>query len=183
MTLDRTLSYKPHLEKKTGMMVNSRVNLDRKLSGTKWGSGAHTLLTACIALVYSAAEYCASVWLNTVHVDKVDFQLNNALRLITGTVKSTPLQWLSVLTNNAPSKMRRETSLFLELKNCWSYGRSLLFDQLQVVSLIRLRSRFVIWAIDHSPLQDGYRIVDRWRESWLSNVPVNGDIVDDPSWI
>jgi hypothetical protein len=45
MTLDRTLSYKPHLEK-TGIKVNSRVNLVRKLSGTKWGAEAHTLRTA-----------------------------------------------------------------------------------------------------------------------------------------
>jgi hypothetical protein len=50
----------------------------------------HTLRTACIALVYSAAEYCAPVWLNSLHVDKLDVQLNNAMRLITGTVKSTP---------------------------------------------------------------------------------------------
>jgi hypothetical protein len=61
-------------------------------------------------------------------------------------------------------------SLFRELKNCWSYGRSLLFNQLQVDST----------TIDPGPVQDGYRIVDCWSESWLSNVPVNGVIVDDP---
>jgi hypothetical protein len=49
---------------------------------------------------------------------------------------------------------------------------------LQVVSPIRLRSKSVIWTIDPGPLQDGYRIVDRWRES---SVPVNDDNVDDPS--
>jgi hypothetical protein len=49
MILDRTLSYKLHLEK-TEMKVNSRVNLVRKLSGTKWGSGAHTSRTACKAM-------------------------------------------------------------------------------------------------------------------------------------
>jgi hypothetical protein len=87
MTLDRTLSYKPHLEK-SGMKVNSCVNLVRKLSGTKWGSGAHTLRTTCIELVYLAVEYCAPVWLNSVHVNKVDVQLNNAMRLITGTVSA-----------------------------------------------------------------------------------------------
>jgi hypothetical protein len=34
--------------------------------------------------------------------------------------------------------------------------------------------------IDTGPLQDGCRMVDRWRASWLSNVPLNGDIMDDP---
>jgi hypothetical protein len=91
--------------------------------------------------------------------------------LITRTVKSTPLQWLPVLSNISPARLRREATLFRELKHCWS----LLFDQLQVVLSIRLRLRSVIWTIDSGPLQDGYRIVDRWR------VSVNGDIVDDPS--
>jgi hypothetical protein len=72
------------------------------------------------------------------------------MRLITGTVESTPLQWLPVLSNITQSKLRREASLFRELKSC----------QLQVVPPIRLRSRFVIWTIDPGPLQDGYRIVD-----------------------
>jgi hypothetical protein len=49
--------------------------------------------------------------------------------------------------------------------SCWSHGRSLLFDQLQVVPPIRLRSKSVLWKINPGPLQDGYRIVDRWRES------------------
>jgi hypothetical protein len=40
---------------------------------------------------------------------------------------------------------------------------------------------FICSTIDPGPLQDGYRIVDRWRVSWLSNIPVNGDIVDDSS--
>jgi hypothetical protein len=44
---------------------------------------------ASLALVYSIAEYCASVWLITVHVSKVDVQLNNTMRLISGTIKST----------------------------------------------------------------------------------------------
>jgi hypothetical protein len=57
MTLDRTLLYKAHLEK-TGMKLNFRVNLFQKLSSTYSGSGAHTLRTACIVLVYSTAEYC-----------------------------------------------------------------------------------------------------------------------------
>jgi hypothetical protein len=84
-----------------------------------------------------------------------------------------------VLSNISPPRLRREASLFSELKSCWSHGRSLLSDQLQIGPSIRLRSRSVIWTFDPFLLQDGYRIVNRWRESWLSNIPVNGDIVDD----
>jgi hypothetical protein len=86
-----------------------------------------------------------------------------------------------MLSNIAPSRLRRKASLFRELKSFRSHGRSLLFNQLQIVPPKCLRSRSVIWTIVPCPLQDGYHILDRWRESWLSNVPVKGDIVDDPS--
>lgn len=32
-----------------------------KLTGTGWGAGEKTLITAALSLVYSAAEYCAPV--------------------------------------------------------------------------------------------------------------------------
>jgi hypothetical protein len=57
VTLDRTLTLKFHLEK-AAKKASFRVNLVRKLTGTKWGSNAQTLRTASLALVYSSAEYC-----------------------------------------------------------------------------------------------------------------------------
>jgi hypothetical protein len=56
VTLDQTLTFKSHLEK-AAKKVSSRVNLERKLAGTKWKSNAQTLRTASLALVYSSAEY------------------------------------------------------------------------------------------------------------------------------
>jgi hypothetical protein len=81
VTLDRTLTFKSHLEKAT-KKVSSRVNLVRKLAGTKWESNAQTLRTASLALVYSSAEYCAPVWLNSAHVHKLDVQLKTACALL-----------------------------------------------------------------------------------------------------
>jgi hypothetical protein len=92
VTLNRTLTFKSYLEKAAKKVI-SLVNLLRKLAGTKWVSNAQTLRTASLALVYSLAdEYCAPIWLNSAHVHKLDVQLNNVMRLITGTVKSTELQ-------------------------------------------------------------------------------------------
>jgi hypothetical protein len=91
VTLDRSFTFKPHLEK-TALKVNARVNLlIRKLAGTNWGCDADTLRTTSLALVFSAAEYCAPVWLNSAHTQKVDVQFNNAMHFITGTAKSTKL--------------------------------------------------------------------------------------------
>jgi hypothetical protein len=61
------------------------------------------------------------------------------------------------------------------------YGRSLLFDQLEDVPPIRLVSRTTIWTIDPGSVQDAHQTLDRWRESWSSNIPVNGEINDDPT--
>jgi hypothetical protein len=90
VTLDRTLTYKTHLTK-TSKKVSARINIVRKLPGTGWGAGTETLRTAALAIVYSTAEYCAPVWLNSVHNSKIDVQLNNAMRIISGCVKSTQL--------------------------------------------------------------------------------------------
>jgi len=55
------------------------------------------LRISTLSLVYSAAEYCASVWLNSIHTMNVDKHLNAAMRTIGGLTKSTPLKWLPVL--------------------------------------------------------------------------------------
>jgi hypothetical protein len=48
---------------------------------TDWVASAETLRTASLALVYSTAEYCAPppVWLNSLHTNKIDIQLNNTM--------------------------------------------------------------------------------------------------------
>jgi hypothetical protein len=132
----------------------------RKLAGTKLGSNAQTLRTASLALVYSSADYCAPVWLNNAHVHKLDVQLNNVTRLITGIGKSTELHWLPVLSNIAPPKLRREASLFRELKNSWINGKSLLFEQLQDVPALRLRSKNLIWIEDSGPTNTVYDLLE-----------------------
>jgi hypothetical protein len=70
VTLDRTLTFKSHLEK-AAKKVSSRVNLVRKLAGTKWVSNTQTLRTAFLDLVYSSTEYCAPVWLNSASISQI----------------------------------------------------------------------------------------------------------------
>jgi hypothetical protein len=146
----------------------------------KWGSNAQTMGTASLALVYSSAEYCAPVWLNSAHCHKLDVQLNSVMRLITDTVKSTELQWLPVLSNIAPPKLWREAALFRELKNSWINGKSLLCEQVQDVPALRLRSRNPIWIDDPGSTNTVYDLPERWREMWSLSAPVHGDLVRDP---
>ncbi|KAL0193893.1 hypothetical protein M9458_012189, partial [Cirrhinus mrigala] len=97
VTLDRSLSYHDHL-KKTAAKVSSQNNLLSKLAGTSWGARAQTLKTTALALCYSTAEYCAPVWSRSSHTKLVDIQLNTSMCIITGTIRSTPLPWLSSAT-------------------------------------------------------------------------------------
>ena len=83
VTLDCTLTYKPHL-RKVAAKTRTRNNLVHMLAGTTWGAGAKTLRTLALALCYSVAEYCAPVWRNPAHTNLVDVQLNNTMRTITG---------------------------------------------------------------------------------------------------
>ena len=56
VTLDRTLTYKEHLEKTAGKL-KTRNNLLMKLAGSSWGAHANTLRTSAFALCYSVGEY------------------------------------------------------------------------------------------------------------------------------
>ena len=68
------------------------------------GRQCHTLRSSALVLCYSAAEYCAPVWSRSAHTSRVDVQLNSTMRLISGTLRSTPLPWLPVLSNIEVSK-------------------------------------------------------------------------------
>jgi len=70
--LDRTLSFKHHLEE-VKAKVTSRVALIRHLTGTTWGACTKTLRLSTQALVFSAAEYCAPAWSRSPHACKVEW--------------------------------------------------------------------------------------------------------------
>jgi hypothetical protein len=142
-------TYNTHLSK-TAKKDAARVKLVRELTGN-WGASAETLRTASLALVYLTVEYCAPVWLNSVHTSKIDIQLNNTMRLISGTVKSTQLQWLPVLANITPPKLRREATTVRELVNWRRHARSLLYEQMFDIPDQRLLSRRSVWNFDSHP--------------------------------
>jgi len=71
-----------------------------------WRANANTLRSSALALCYSVAEYCCPVWQRSTHVSLVDAQLHSSMCLSSGTIRSTPLLWLPVLTNIEPPTLR-----------------------------------------------------------------------------
>ena len=94
----------------------TRVNLIRKVAGTKWGANAPTIKASTLALVYAPAEYCAPVWSASSHTSKLDVELNASMRLVSGTLRSTPTTSLPVLSHISPPHIRREA---LIAKTAW----------------------------------------------------------------
>lgn len=179
--MDRTLTHKANLEK-VAQKLKARNNILQKLAGTNWGSNAETLRTAALAL--PTAEYCSPVWLRSSHVNKVDVQINNALRTVTGTLKSTPLPWLPVLANVEPSNIRRETALIREWKKIQDNDSLPIHQNLQnAPTSSRLKSRKPLWDEPfYGAVEDyTYDAKMQWRNVWNSAPIQNKELIIDPT--
>ena len=104
--LDRSLTFRHHLialRKKLSPLVT----LLRRVVGSRWGAGAKTLRIATLSLVYSTTEYCAPVWCRSAHTRLTNSVLNDALRIVTGCLRPSPTDHLSVLSGIQPAELRR----------------------------------------------------------------------------
>ena len=176
ITLDRTLTYKSHLQK-TAAKIRTRNNLLSMLAGTTWGASATTLRCSALALCYSTAEYCAPVWKNSAHCNKIDSQLNQTMRLISGTIRSTRTEWLPVLSNIAPPALRRILATAKLLQKAQANTDLPLNYDLDNAPRLRLCSRHPAWR--NKPPAD-FDLLESWRESWRECDVTNKALIDDP---
>lgn len=58
--MDRSLTYKAHLESKANKLC-TRNNILMNLAGTTWGASVQTFRTSALAIVFLIAEYCCSM--------------------------------------------------------------------------------------------------------------------------
>ena len=107
MKLNRALTYRHHLEA-LRKKLSTRVSLLRRLAGSGWGSGAKTLCSAALLLIYSTAECCAPAWCLSAHTRLMDSVLNDALRIVTGCLRPILTDNLPVLSGIQPAELRRQ---------------------------------------------------------------------------
>ena len=113
ITLDRTLTYRQHVENQSKKLT-SRVALLRGLAGSSWGAGADTLRTGTLTLVHSTAGYCVPAWCRSTHTRVIDKPINHALRVVSGCLKPTSTSSLPILPGIKPADLRRnEATLHL----------------------------------------------------------------------
>ena len=124
--------------------LSSHVTLLRRLVGSGWSTGARKLRIATLSLVYSTAEYCAPVWCRSAHTRLIDNVLKDALRIVTGCLRPTPNDHLSILSGIQPADLRRlGATLSLAHRGCLGPDH-ILYGVLSVFSStrqVRLRSR------------------------------------------
>jgi hypothetical protein len=179
VTLDNHLLYNKHIEK-LKQKLKTRNNILSKLAGTSWGANARTLRLTGLALVYSTAEYCCPVWKNSCHVQKIDSQLRTTMRLITGTIKSTPTPWLPVLSNILPPDIRRKCAARIEWDKYQSdVTRFPLHLDLINLPPNRLKSRRPFWK--ESYLNQNFSGSEQWKLEWQNAAIHNKNLIQDPT--
>ena len=109
--LDRSLTYRRNLESLRKKLI-TRVGLLRRLAGSSWRAGARTLRIATLALIHSAAEYCAPICSRSAHTYLIDKPINDAFRLVPGCLRPTSTDNLPVfvLSGITPTELRQNTA-------------------------------------------------------------------------
>jgi len=139
------------------------------------GAKANTLRSSVLVLCYSVPEFCCPVWQRSTHVSLVDAQLHSSMRLISGTIRSTPLPWLPViLTNIEPPALRRSAATNKLITQAECHHDWPLYDHVFHPPPLRLESRKPLWRDLHT-----INVTSRWREDWQSATVVNSTLVVD----
>lgn len=110
--------------------------------------------------------------------------LNETMRIVTGSVQSTPIPWLHVLSNIAPPHIRREAAAYKIWDKCINHPN--LADVPIRHDLLnpppdRLISRKPIWK-DEAIQQQNYSIDENWKKYWNESPEFsNKFLITDPT--
>ena len=178
VTLDRTLTYKQHIDN-TANKLRKRNGIIKKLAGTSWGANASVLRTSSLALSYSVAEYCSPVWSRSKHTKKIDTLLNETMRTISGTLKSTPTSWLPVMSAIEPPNIRREAATQKQHKQLESLQTNTPLKTVMQTAPTssRLKSRNPFYKNGDASFDP----VKAWKEQWEKTKPCGSDLIEDPT--
>lgn len=178
--LDRSLTFRRNMESVRNKL-RSRVNVVQKLTGTTWGCSAKTLRITTRALILSVADYCSPVWMSSTHVKLIDTQINVAMRIITGTVYSTPLPWIYLLSNIAPMCILREQSAIRECEKIRDNPNlPINVDVQSAPTTPRLKSRKPFWNF-YRNFETMDNLKERWKKWWYESNVRNRELISDPT--
>ena len=173
ITLDRTLTYKNHLDQ-LSQKVSARNNLLRRLSGQTWGASFNVLQTSVVSLVYAPAEYSAPNWSHSTHTKKIDIALNSTMRIVSGCLSSTPaVDYLPVVSDIVPPDIRR-SSHTLKAKANHNHLLHAITCNSDINPNLRLNTRKSFHTqrtqLNNTPTADA---PNKWAETWHTRWQAN----------
>ena len=112
ITLDNRLTFNEHILD-LRQRSSRRLNIIKCIAGRDWGADRRTLLNLYISLIRSSLDYCAFLYdtLSTKQTSSLESIQNNALRIITGALRTSPVENIRAETNIPSLAHRRKLQL------------------------------------------------------------------------
>ncbi|KAJ8416742.1 hypothetical protein AAFF_G00326200 [Aldrovandia affinis] len=119
------------------------------------------------ALTESLAEYACPAWSRSCHACKLDPILNETCRIVTGCIKTTPVQCLYALSGIAPPDIRRTVITKAERTKQAIDNRHLLHEHSAVRKRLGSRSSFLDTSETLETTPTDARTTE-WQKQWNS---------------
>ena len=93
--------------------AKQRLNLLKRLAGTSWGADKNTLRQLYLSYVRSILDQnrCLQAMSSKTDIERLDKIQNQALRFISGALRSTPTAACEIHRNVEPLRLRREAAV------------------------------------------------------------------------
>ena len=103
VTFDKRLTWKAHIQK-AEEKARRKLAIMRKLAGTSWGADERVLKQVYQGTVRPHLEYGSTAWSTAAktHQQSLEKVQNQALRIITGSMRSTPIRAMEEITSIQP---------------------------------------------------------------------------------
>ena len=145
VTFDKRQTWKPHVQKAEAKGKRKMAIL-RKLAGTTWGANERIMKTVYEGAIRPQLEYGSTAWSTSAKTNQqaLDRVQNQALRLITGAMKTTPIQAMEKVTGIQPLQERRDTKILLQAEKFRCQNKHPMNQKVEGLTKNRLkRSSFV----------------------------------------
>ena len=115
VNLDTRLTWRPQVESMERKSIR-RLAVMKKLAGTSWGGNTDILKQVYTATVRPCMEYASTSWDTAAKTtkEKLDKVQNMGLRIMLGTLKSTPIKFMEKVSNVEPLQNRRNRKILLQ---------------------------------------------------------------------
>ncbi|GBM65064.1 hypothetical protein AVEN_86717-1 [Araneus ventricosus] len=115
VTFHNKLNWRLHVERLSERVTN-KLSILKCLAGSKWECARSTINTTFNTFILPLMTYCCEATITTPQlvINKLEVLQNQALRLIMGEVKFTPIDAMLLLTGNKPFQdIMKEKALIL----------------------------------------------------------------------